>query len=185
MENVELPLETSGKSGKRPRRDRVARCSVCTNEWPARNGNEDKPSRCPVCGSTVVKWRDECTPEEMGESGKAAENMESRLFGVELPPEKVENSPEPESTIKTQDFPLVENSGKDGMEKPTLEDIQKNFKGIPVFPLIWILGIIGVFGLIWFLHGQVEKRRIRRKIPLPETYHKGTMMKSRTQGQAF
>ena len=159
MENVEKPLENSGKTGKPPRRDRPARCLTCSNEWTARNGNEEKPSRCPVCGSRNVKWRDECDAGELGKDGNAMENMENQFSSVEngggnveLPLEKVENG-----TGKLEK-PL-ENTGNDGMEKPTLEEIKKNFTGIPIYPLIWIMGIIGVFGLIWFLVGAVKKRR--------------------------
>lgn len=200
MENVEngigkleKPLENGGKTGKPHRRDRPARCLTCTNEWTARNGNEEKPSRCPVCGSRLVKWRDECTDEELGKTGKPLENMENQFSGmengggkVELPleklgngigklenplenVEKMENSPDPKPAIKTSDIPCVENTGKDGMEKVTLEEIQKNFTGIPVFPLIWIMGIIGVFGLIWFLVGQAKKRREARRRTVAES----------------
>lgn len=159
---------------------------TCTNEWTARNGNEDKPSRCPVCGSRLVKWRDECTSEELGKTGNAMENMENQFSGVEngggkveLPLEKVENGtgklekvenpPEPKPTIKTPVIPPVENCGKDGMEKVTLEEIQKNFTGISAFPLILILGIVGVFGLIWFLVGQAKKRREARRRTVAES----------------
>jgi len=107
------------------------------------------------------------------------ENMENQFSGmengggkVELPLEnvengtgkleKMENPPDLKPTIKTPVIPPAENGGKDGMENPTLEDIQKNFKGIPLYPLIWTLGIIGVFGLIWFLRGQAKKRREAR-----------------------
>jgi len=186
MENVEKPLENSGKTGKPPRRDRPARCLTCSNEWTARNGNEEKPSRCPVCGSRNVKWRDECDAGELGKDGNAMENMENQFSGVEngggkveLPLENVENGTgklengekllEPKPTIKTPVIPPVENIGKDGMEKVTLEEIQKNFTGIPVFPLIWIMGIIGVFGLIWFLVGQAKKRREARRRTVAES----------------
>lgn len=186
MENTELPLENSGKTGKPPRRDRPARCLTCTNEWTAQNGNEEKPSRCPVCGSRLVKWRDECTSEELGKSGNTMENVENQFSGVEngggkveLPLEKlengigkvenVENPPDPKPTIKTPVIPPVENGGKDGMEKPTLAEIQKNFTGIPIYPLIWVMGIIGVFGLIWFLVGQAKKRREARRRAVAES----------------
>ena len=89
MENMENPSETGGKTGKPPRRDRVARCA-CTNEWTARNGNEEKPSRCPVCGSRNVKWRDECTGEELGNTRNPLENAENIIPGVEIPTENAE-----------------------------------------------------------------------------------------------
>lgn len=174
MENMENPSETGGKTGKPPRRDRVARCA-CTNEWTARNGNEEKPSRCPVCGSRNVKWRDECTGEELGKTGKPPENMENQFSSVENGGGKVEK---PLENVEKQIFNSVtgdtypikaksskiadrETTGKTPPESTgenlTLDDIQKNYKGIPIFPFIWMLGLLGAAGLIWFLLGRRKK----------------------------
>jgi DNA-directed RNA polymerase subunit RPC12/RpoP len=54
-----IPGETQGKL---PKRDRVAVCLNCTNEWVAHTGNAKKPSKCPICGSKRCAWRDEITP---------------------------------------------------------------------------------------------------------------------------
>lgn len=66
MEKVETPDLTDETTKTEPERlERVARCIECSNEWIAMNGNEPKPSRCPSCMSRDVKWRDECTGEEV------------------------------------------------------------------------------------------------------------------------
>jgi hypothetical protein len=183
MENTELPLENSGKTGKPPRRDRVARC-VCSNEWTAHNGNEEKPSRCPVCKSRDVKWRDECTDEELGNTGKplefqnsSMENQNSTDGKMELPLEKPEKQISNSVTgnsypIKTKSskIPDKETTGKDDLEFQSLEEIQKNFTGIPALPLILLMGLLGVAGLIFFLWGQAKKRREARlrKVAKPQ-----------------
>lgn len=190
MENTELPLAKGGKSGKTPRRDRPAKCLNCTNEWMGRNGNEDKPSRCPVCGSRSVKWRDECADYGLGSSENTVETPISTAGNGEMLPENdtgnLENLPEPESASKNQHFPPVENIGKDDPENQTLEEIQKNFTGIPALPLILFMGIIGVFGLIWFLVGQAKnRRRLPQKIPYPVEYQTEMRRRSHTQGRAY
>jgi len=221
MENVEKPPENGGKTGKPPRRDRVARC-VCSNEWTAHNGNEEKPSRCPVCKSRDVKWRDECTDQELGNAGKPLENQNSSVENqnstdgkMELPLEKPEK--QISNSVTGNSYPVKTKSSKisdkdstgkqdeenigyilpDGSgfavgtiygpdEKPTLEEIQKNYQGIPALPLILFMGLLGVGGLIWFLWGQAKKRRrVSQKIPYPVEYQTEMRRRSHTQGRAY
>ena len=56
-----MEASVSKKKVKLPKRKRTAVCLTCTNEWIANNGNEEKPSRCPVCGSRNLKWKEKET----------------------------------------------------------------------------------------------------------------------------
>jgi hypothetical protein len=182
MENVENPPGNSGKTGKPGKRVRIAHCVGCTNEWTARNGNEEKPSRCPVCGSRNVKWRDECTQGELMKPGNSVENVEKPFSNVELPPENMENDTvnygKPGFPVENRTYedrppkPAVipvltpdKSSGKTPAGKTTLKEIQENFTGIPVYPLIWIMGILGAVGLVFFLIRQRKTRHRKDQEP--------------------
>lgn len=166
MENDGSPTENAGKTGKAEKRIRIAYCVGCTNEWTARNGNENKPSRCPVCGSRVVKWRDECTPEEIAKGRlnriSALENTENRPENLENPDIPTGNSNERPVSSGVNDPTTRHGAAAAVIPAPgkvTLEEIQKGFIGIPAYPLILLMGILGAVGIVFFLIRRAKTRR--------------------------
>lgn len=89
MEKVETPTLPDESVNPEQKRERVARCIECSNEWVATNGNESKPSRCPACMSRDVKWRDECTGDEV-----SRKDLKSTLSSKKTAVKKA--APEPE-----------------------------------------------------------------------------------------
>lgn len=164
------------KPDKLPPRKRIARCLVCSNEWGARNGNEPKPSRCPECKTRSVKWRDECTEEELKKVKleELPETPEEEPVKPEELPEELpaENEPLKEQPIfKKSDVIIPERKEPDNT---TLETIEKDLKGQVIgLPLIMLIGVVGMFGVVLICFRQAKKRlskpqsQIIQQIPQP------------------
>lgn len=162
MENTNLPMDSPDVPANVPevtkespekvleKRDRAAKCLVCSNEWIAHNGNNKKPSRCPSCKSRNVVWKDE------GNTGKT--------------------QVKPSRSNEVPDLPTdnPEHSNVDSTEEITLEKIRDGFPRIPMQAVIILVAGACVAAVIVFLARQrkeIRKARIReiqmQQIPQP------------------
>ncbi|WP_319377777.1 hypothetical protein [uncultured Methanocorpusculum sp.] len=163
-----IPGETQGKL---PKRDRVAVCLNCTNEWVAHTGNAKKPSKCPICGSKRCAWKDETAPNAENPSSAAedkptfsGENTgETGGIPGEVPGETGETngetdfSPEdPGEAVENED---PEDQGKQTGEPKTDPEELPTKGGFPlVLALIGLVLLGTLAGVGWFL-GRRPKRR--------------------------
>lgn len=105
---------------KKERRNRVARCMVCSEEWMAKNGNEKKPSRCPTCKSYNVKWRDECDDPTPGAGTPApAEEKKAKYARKRNPDGSFAKTPKNETEVKEISEPEKQETPKTE-EKPEI-----------------------------------------------------------------
>ncbi len=152
-----IPGETQGKL---PKRDRVAICLNCTNEWVAHTGNAKKPSKCPVCGSKRCAWKDEIPPNAEKSS---AEEEDKPTFSGENTGETGETngetdfSPEdPGEAVENED---PEDQGKQTGELKTDPEELPTKGGFPLVLGLIVLVLLGTLaGVGWFL-GRRPKRR--------------------------
>ena len=165
MEKVETEPQpkVETKPQKPPRRNRVARCIECSNEWKASNGNEKKPSRCPACKSRDVKWRDECTGDEIPKKdlqvnkAKPAPAPEPpKPENVEPPKPEPEKVPEekPEMTEPTP-APRKPEPRQEPEEEFTYEDAKQAIPALPMQGIVIILGLCAIAAAVFFLANTV------------------------------
>lgn len=178
--------EVTEKREKPPRRLRVAKCLHCSNEWRARNGNEKKPSKCPECGTRAVVWRDEYTPDLSmnpeenpitdGITERKTENITEHNREEPRKTENIEDYEEEEVGFILPDdsgvaFGVVgepENNREEEEWGTDLKDITEKMKNSinPVF-LVWIIGGLGVAGLVLFLVRKSKNRHSVRPVTHP------------------
>jgi len=153
--------------GKLPKKDRVAVCLVCTNEWIAHTGNAKKPSKCPVCGSKRCSWQDEITPN----AEKSAEATEGKqLFPGENTREtEGETGETGEKTRALSGLDLdpletVEDLGHDRPGNTPAGKPNTDSEGLPTkggFPLVLALIVLVLLGTLagvgWFLGGRRKR----------------------------
>lgn len=161
MEKVETEPQTQveTKPQKPPKKQRVARCLECSNEWTASNGNEKKPSRCPLCKSRDVKWRDECTGNEIPKkqlqrttNKPAPEPEPPKVEKVETPKQEPEEAPEeipkmPEQkAAQTKPEPRQEPD-----EEFTYDDAKQAIPAFPMQGIVILLGLAAIAAAVFFL----------------------------------
>ena len=162
METDGNQTETPGKEKPEPRK-RVAHCKNCTYEWNASNGNEKKPSRCPLCKSRSVVWRDECSKEELSRNNRQVNPAPSgqQTEEHEVPPENHRELPKVnlEQPEKTEQVPK-----KEGFSR---EDAEKAISPIPMQSIILLLGVGLVIAAVFFLRrkGKAARREPETKAP--------------------
>ena len=134
---------------------RVARCMVCSNEWVARDGSKDKPSRCPECKSRNVKWRDLCEDEVPKLTENTTEAAEIITETAEEPTETPEEKPE-KVTAKSS---AAVRRKKEEEEEVSLEEITEKMKGgiNPKF-IVWVIGGIGLIGVSLMVFRERKER---------------------------
>ena len=192
-ETVNPPVETPPEAVKR-----VARCLECSNEWIASNGAEKKPSRCPTCMSRDVKWRDECTGDEI--SKKELKSTVKRRTTKRAPQKRNANGSfakskpdaEPEEDIQTQ-APAAEPEPipprpptpapmqvsnpqpqayeeEDEEEEFTYQDAVNAVPKIPMQTVVLLLGAAAAVGVFFFLWGKIKGNRpLRVEQPKEQT----------------
>ena len=170
METDGNQTETSGKEKTEPRK-RVAHCKNCTYEWNASNGNEKKPSRCPLCKSRSVVWRDECSKEELSRNNRPVNPAPSgqQTEEHEVPPEDPPNLP-PGKQEKPEQVPK-----KEGFSR---EDAEKAISPIPMQSIILLLGVGLVIAAVFFLRrkGKAARREPETKAPQQTSPPSGYIM---------
>lgn len=192
MENMETVNPPQEEALQPERVERVARCIECSNEWIATNGNEPKPSRCPVCMSRDVKWRDECTGEEISKKDvKKTLKKATKPKSKRAPPKRnpdgsfaksavvssvtttgspVSNLPaEATSTHSIQQIqqrpPEPDYEEEDGEEEEfTYEDAKAAIPRIPMQTIVLLLGAAAVVcGILFLIRKSKERNLIRRE----------------------
>ena len=128
------------------KRDRVAVCLVCSNEWIARTGTAKKPAKCPVCGTKRCAWKDEMPSEP--EKRTETQQKRTETHGEEI--EKTVISP-----------------GKSGEIEEKTEEKTPEEKNAPGgFPVLLVVAGLVVLGCLagvgWFLG------RRKNHVPAPD-----------------
>lgn len=172
-----------------PRRTRVARCIECSYEWISSNGNAKKPSRCPLCKSRDVKWRDECDGTEISKRDLKAGIVKPEPPAPTPEPEpqtpEPEPEPEPERAPEPVETPKPKPKKKEveKMEKMdddyedyddeefTFEDAKNALPSIPMQSIVVLMGIAAAAAAVWFLmrKGILPNPFSRKPAPQPQT----------------
>ncbi|MDU9376306.1 hypothetical protein McpSp1_09090 [Methanocorpusculaceae archaeon Sp1] len=160
MEKTEEHAKTCENHEKTPekteRKERVAVCLVCSNEWIAITGNNRKPSKCPECGTRKCIWKDELPKPQTKTSEKSMSSPEKSCENHEKTPEKTEEKRE-----KNIGFILPDGSGVAfgtiGSDEPEkIKEKTSEEKTAPGnFPVVLVLAGLVVLGTLagvgWFL----------------------------------
>ena len=167
------------------KRDRVAVCLVCSNEWIARTGTAKKPAKCPVCGTKRCAWKDEMPsePEKRTETQQKrtethGEEIEKTVISPgksgeieEKTEEKREEKRENTSTGHTKNsvteksHPVKSGSSKinDGETEEKTPEEKNAPGGFPVLLVVAGLVVLGCLaGVGWFLG------RRKNHVPAPD-----------------
>ena len=163
------------------KRERVAVCLVCSNEWIARTGTAKKPAKCPTCGTKRCAWKDElpAEPEKRTETqqkrtethGESGENEGEEKEKTVISPEKsgeIEGKTEEKREEKRENniagyiknpvtgksHPVKKHSSK--IEDGETEEKTPEEKPIPGgFPVLLVVAGLVVLGCLagvgWFL----------------------------------
>ena len=151
------------------RRDRVAVCTVCSNEWVSRTGNAKKPAKCPVCGTKKCVWKDEISTEPEKTHGNTTETHgENR----EIEGEEIEKTEKAEreiagyihNPVTGADHPVIAKSSKAAKHDPEPEvnpdPAELKAGGFPVLLVVGGLVVLGCLaGVGWFLGRRAKPVR--------------------------
>ncbi|MDV0441589.1 hypothetical protein [Methanorbis furvi] len=182
--------ENQGKTSTSPeKRERVAVCLVCSNEWIARTGTAKKPAKCPVCGTKRCSWKDEVSTEPENQPVEqektvifAGENEENKGEEQERTGEIEEKTEEKReekrekqiyNPITEKSYSVKSRSSKAGTkgpikglwEEPEKTEEEKSPAGS--FPIILVVAGLVVLGCLagvgWFLGRRSDTRN--RSVP--------------------
>ncbi|MDV0442582.1 hypothetical protein [Methanorbis furvi] len=103
------------------RKERVAVCLVCSNEWLARTGTAKKPAKCPVCGTKRCVWKDDAPTEPEKHTENTPEHTETHEENKEPVGEEPEKTGEIEEKIEEKREEKRENNIAGYIKNPVTE----------------------------------------------------------------
>ena len=141
---------------------RIARCLTCSHEWIPRKQDATKPSRCTECMGRDVKWRDECTPEEL----RTRDEPEPAAADERDPEPIQEQEPEPPLEKELEKPISTMEKGTEPQPNPEPEEIKKEIqKELDKYPRVNGLGLILIIAGFAAVGGIFALFRGRKKNP--------------------